>query len=220
MRRHGNEQYGAAPTPPESRNTWSIADRVDRIPCPSAAQLIEQPPNRFLGSVPTGKATETPLQLSLKGTFDRALTFNLGLLESNQDVRAAKADRLRRLNTLLPDIHGQLSGTREQLNRAALGFKGAIDGINIPTIVGPFEVADARVYATQSIFNLSEIKRWKSAVAAEEASHYSNRNARELVILLAGSAYLTVIWAGRRKWLVRQPARPGRRPARRASPSP
>jgi outer membrane protein TolC len=162
-------------------------------PCPSAAQLIEQPPNRFLGSVPTGTATDTPLQLSLKDTFDRALTFNLGLLESNQDVRAARAERLRRLNTLLPDIHGQLSGTREQLNRAALGFRGAIDAINIPTIVGPFGVADARVYATQSLFNLSEIKRWKSAVAAEEAAHYSNRNARELVILVTGSAYLTVI---------------------------
>src|SRR3954464_11479698 len=72
------------------------------FPCPSAAQLIEQPPNRFLGSVPTGEATDTPLQLSLKGTFDRALTFNLGLLESNQDVPAARAQRLRRLNTLLP----------------------------------------------------------------------------------------------------------------------
>jgi outer membrane protein TolC len=162
-------------------------------PCPSAAQLIEQPPNRFLGSVPTGTATDTPLQLSLKDTFDRALTFNLGLLESNQEVRAARAERLRRLSALLPDIRGQLSGTRKQLNLTASGFKGPIDGINISTIVGPFGVADARVYATQSIFNLSEIRRWKSTAAAEEASRYSNRNDRELVILLAGSAYLTVI---------------------------
>jgi outer membrane protein TolC len=161
--------------------------------CPSAAQLIEQPPKRFLGSVPTGKATDTPLQLSLKDTFDRALTFNLGLLESNQDVRAARAERLRRLSALLPDIYGQLSGTREQLNLTSVGFKGAIGGITVPTIVGPFGVADARVYATQSIFNLSEIRRWKSTAAAEEASRYSNRNDRELVILLAGSAYLTVI---------------------------
>ena len=59
--------------------------------------------------------------------------------------------------------------------------------------MGPFGVADARVYASQQIFNWSDIKRWKSSAESERASQYSNRSDREIVILAAGNAYLTVI---------------------------
>ena len=163
---------------------------------PGAAQSIGQPQSRFLGSVPTGEATGTTLRLSLKDAFDRALKYNLGLLESDQDVRAARAVRLRGLNALLPDVSAQLSGSRQQINLAAAGLTVSIPGLNIPTVVGPFGVADARVYATQQIFNWSDITHWKSTAESERASRYSNRNDREIVILAAGNAYLTVI-AGR-----------------------
>jgi outer membrane protein TolC len=133
------------------------------------------------------------LQLSLKDAFDRALKYNLGLLESDQDVRAARAVRLRGLNALLPDVWANVRGSREQLNLATSGLSFTIPGVNVPTVVGPFGVADARVYATQSIFNWSDMKHWKSAAAAEQAAQYSNRNDRDLVILVAGNAYLTVI---------------------------
>ena len=53
----------------------------------SAAQPTGQPSSGFLGSVPTGEPTGTTLPLSLRDTFDRALQYNLGLLESDQDVR-------------------------------------------------------------------------------------------------------------------------------------
>ena len=131
--------------------------------------------------------------LSLKDTFDRALKHNLGLLESDQDVRAARATRLRGLNALLPDVSGRLSGSQQQINFAAEGFNFSLPGVNIPTIVGPFGVADARVYVTQQIFNWSDIKHWKSTTESERASQYANRNDREVVILAAGNAYLTVI---------------------------
>jgi outer membrane protein TolC len=160
---------------------------------PGGAQSIGQPRSRFLGSVPTGERTGTMLQLSLKDTFDRALRYNLGLLDSDQDVRAARAERLRSLNALLPDVHGEVSGTREQLNLAASGLSFSIPGVSIPTVIGPFGIADARVYTTQSIFNWSDIKQWKSAAASERASQYANKNDREVVILAAGNAYLTVI---------------------------
>ena len=162
-------------------------------PRQSAAQSTGQPSSRFLGSVPSGEPSSTPLPLTLKDAFDRALRHNLGLLESDQDVRAARAVRLRGLNALLPDVTGQLSGSQQQVNFAAQGFNFSLPGINIPTIVGPFGVADARVYVSQSIFNRSDIKQWKSAAESERASRYSNRNDRELVVLAAGNAYLTVI---------------------------
>jgi outer membrane protein TolC len=161
-------------------------------PRPGAAQSSRQPQSRFLGSVPTGEPSGTTLLLSLKDTVDRALTYNLGVLESDQDVRAARAARLRGLNALLPDISAHVSGSREQLNLAASGLSFSIPGVSIPTVVG-FGVADARVYASQQIFNWSDIKHWKSTAESERASQYSNRNDREIVILAAGNAYLTLI---------------------------
>ena len=162
-------------------------------PRQSDAQSIGQPQSRFLGSVPTGDATGTTLMLSLKDAVDRALKYNLGLLDSDQDVRAARAVRLRGLNALLPDVWGQVSGSREQLNLATSGFNVNIPGISISPIVGPFGVADARVYLSQSIFNWSDIKHWKSTAESERASQHSNRSDREIVVLAAGNSYLTVI---------------------------
>jgi outer membrane protein TolC len=160
---------------------------------PVTAQTAGQAQGRFSGSVPAGQATGTPPPLSLREALDRALKYNLGLLESDQDVRAARAVRLRGLNALLPDVSAQLSGERLQINLEASGFSFSFPGVSIPTIVGPFGVADARAYVSQQIFNWSDIKHWKSAAESERASQYSYKNDRNLVVIVTGNAYLTVI---------------------------
>jgi outer membrane protein TolC len=150
----------------------------------------EQSP--FLGSVPTGQAGGT-LDLSLSDTFDRALKYNLGVVESNQSTRAAHATRLRTLNALLPNLSARISGTLEQVNLGAEGVSIHIPGVKIPIVVGPFAVEDARAYLSQEIFNWSEIKNWKSASEFEKASQYSYKSDRDFVILTSGSTYLLVI---------------------------
>ena len=102
---------------------------------PSAAATSAQ--NPFLGSVPTGQATATPLPLSLKDAFDRALKYNLGLIESDQATRAARAARLHSLNALLPDLTARVSSTIQQIDLKALGFGFHFPGVNIPTMSGP-----------------------------------------------------------------------------------
>jgi hypothetical protein len=123
---------------------------------PSAAQSGQagaSPPtlsqNPLLGSVPTGQATSTPLSLSLKDALNRALNYNLGVIEANEDTRAAHAARLRNLNALLPNLSARVTSTVEEINLRTLGFRVNIPGINIPTIVGPFGAADARFVLTQ-----------------------------------------------------------------------
>src|SRR5205814_9817413 len=76
----------------------------------------------FVGSVPTGQATGTTIELSLKDAFERALKYNLSVIESSQNTRAAHAVRLRRLNALLPDLSARVSGAIEQINLRANGF--------------------------------------------------------------------------------------------------
>jgi outer membrane protein TolC len=173
-----------------SRGVPDCAPGICALGCGAVGGANAEP---VLGSVPTGEATGTTLLLSLKEAFDRALKYNLGVLESDQDVRAARAVRLRGLNALLPDVSAQLSGSRQQINLAAFGFNFSVPGANVPTIVGPFGVADARVYLSQRIFNWSDIKHWKSTAESERASQYSNKSDRETVVLAAGNAYLTVI---------------------------
>ena len=149
--------------------------------------------NPFLGSVPTGQATATSLPLSLKDAFDRALKYNLGVIEADQGTRAARAARLRSLSALLPNLSGRISATEEQINLKALGFNLHIPGITIPTIVGPFSVADARASLSQEIFNWADIKNLKSSAESEKASGYTYQYDRDLVVLTTADSYLLVI---------------------------
>src|SRR5256712_12029026 len=152
-----------------------------------------QAQNPFLGSLPAGQATGTTLELSLKDALERALKYNLGVIESNQNIRAAQAARLRSLNGLLPNLSARLSGALEQINLRASETDVNIPGVRVPTLVGPFGVADARAYLSQQVFNLSDIKNWRFATGSEKASQYTYKRDRDLVVLTAGEAYLLVI---------------------------
>jgi outer membrane protein TolC len=144
--------------------------------------------------VPAGKATGTTLALTLKDAFNRALKYNLGAIQSDQNTRSAHAERLRNLSALMPTLYGQLSANVQQVNLQALGLRLAtIPGFRIPTIVGPFAVQDIRGYLSQTIFNWSDVKNWKSASESETAAIYSYKSDRDLVVLVTATAYLQVI---------------------------
>jgi outer membrane protein TolC len=169
--------------------SYLLAAMIAASPRPGRAQAQ----NPFLGSVPSGQATPGTLELSLREAFQRALKFNLGGVESDQNTRAAHAVRLRSLNALLPDLAVRVSGASEQLDLKAQGINLHIPGFSIPTVVGPFSVADARAYFSQELFNWSDIKNWKSASESERASQLTYKSDRDLVVLTTGDAYLLVI---------------------------
>ena len=97
---------------------------------PSSTRAQAQSP--FLGSVPNGQVSATPLKLSLQQAFDRALKYNLGAIESDQETRAAHAVRLRNLNALLPDLTARASYALEQIDLRAQGLNISIPGAHIP----------------------------------------------------------------------------------------
>ena len=59
-------------------------------------------------------------------------------------------------------------------------------------MVGPFSVTDVRGFVTQ-IFNLSDIRQWKSSIVSEQAARYTNRSDRDLVVFTTSNTYLVVI---------------------------
>ena len=71
------------------------------------------PPNSpYLGGVPTGDPTDTPLPISLREAIDRGLRANLGLLVAQEGVTAAHGTRWESLSGLLP------MSPRESVRRA------------------------------------------------------------------------------------------------------
>lgn len=167
---------------------------------PSAAQSAQpgaSPPtltqNPLLGSVPTGQASPASLALSLKDALNRALNYNLGVIEANEDTRAAHAARLRNLNTLMPNLSARVTSTVEETNLRTVGLMVNIPGIRIPTIVGPFGVADARFMFSQEVFNWAALKSVKASTESEKASQHSYKNDRDLVVLTTVDSYLLVI---------------------------
>jgi outer membrane protein TolC len=189
-------QAGAAPGTP------STGAQAGQGPAPIAAttsqvtQSLQPSDQAFQGSVPQGTATPTPVPLSLGEAIDRGLKANLGLLTSEQSSREVRAQRLRALSGLLPQITGQLSMTEQQLNLQAFGFLGtnaSTAGFSIPLIVGPYSYQAALANATIPLFDFSSISNFRASREELKASVLSIKNARDLVVQAVGNAYLQII---------------------------
>ena len=149
--------------------------------------------HQFEGSVPTGTASPVPLSLTLHDAIDRGLRTNFGLLLSGQASEKARAERLRALSALLPQVNGELSENVEQINLRTRGIDFQLPGFSTPTVVGPFHYTDARAYASFSVFDYSLSKSYRAARESERAAQLSFKDARDLVVQSVANAYLLVI---------------------------
>jgi outer membrane protein TolC len=148
------------------------------------------PSSPFLGSVPAGTVTADTISLSVGDAIGRALEHNLGLLLAEHSTTLAEGARRQALSDLLPNVTGRIAETRQLLNLAAFGFPLPA---GFPSIVGPFNVFDARLYLTQSIFDSKAINELKAERHNEAAADYSYKSARDLVVLVTANAYLQAL---------------------------
>jgi outer membrane protein TolC len=143
----------------------------------------------YRGSIVSGKATADVLQLSLDDALQRGLRTNLGLILQSSNERQANGERLQQLQSLLPTVTAQVSYTVEQIDLAAFGLK--FPGIN--PIIGPFQVEDARAYLTQDLVNLQSLQNYLASRHNFQAAKLTAQDARDLVVLTVGNAYLVCI---------------------------
>lgn len=172
-----------------------LAQSATTSPAPANAVIppsVQQ--NGFTGSVPSGTATSEVLQISFLDAISRGLKQNLGLLLSSDSTIAARGARWKELSSLLPnlDARGQEVSQKESL--AQFGFKIP----NVPTVIGPFNYLDMRAYLSQSVFNWNYIQKERAATQNVKAAEYTYKDARELVVLVVGNAYLESIAAAAR----------------------
>ncbi len=147
----------------------------------------------YAGSV-SGAAKPFSGKLSLREAVSRALEYNLGTEGLTEAMRQARGQAHVARSYLLPNVNGYLRETVEQVNLAALGFRFNFNfpGITIPTIVGPFNYYDLRATLTQTVADLTALNNYRSARELVKANEASLRDARDLVVLAAGGAYLQV----------------------------
>jgi len=158
---------------------------------PSLSAPAPSGPNAqsFQGSVPKGEATGQTIDLSLDDAVQRGLQANLGIILSGAQTAGARGERITQLQSLLPNIDFTAKETAAQVDLPAQGLR--IPGI--PTVVGPFGYTDIRASLSWSVVNVASMRNYLAARHNFAAAQLSAEDARDLVILTVGNAYLLVL---------------------------
>jgi outer membrane protein TolC len=175
-------QLPGAPVPASS------GTNEQQQPTPENIQPLQL--QQFNGSGIVDKPVPGVLKLSLLDVINRGIKHNLGLLLSQQQTETARAQRLRSLSSLLPNVAVRSSETVQQVNLAAFGIPFTVNG---STIVGPFAVFDARPTVTERLLDFNAFNRVRAASENEKAAKFTVDDARELVVLVVGNQYLLAV---------------------------
>jgi outer membrane protein TolC len=145
---------------------------------------------QYSGSLATGTNTGTVLPLRLDYALQLALRNNLGAVsQSNALTQAQGAARVAR-STLLPNVDTSVSEHVEQLNLRTLG----VSVPSIPSVVGPFNYFDARAARlNQSVLDFVRLGNLRSTREQVAAAKHAAQDARDLIVLAVGGAYLQLI---------------------------
>ena len=129
------------------------------------------------------------LPLSLDQAITLGLRYNLGLVLSGVNAGLAGAQRLQALQALLPVVNASAKEAAQQTNLKAQGL--SIPGF--PTIIGPYGYTDIRASGQWSLLNLSALDSYLAARHNFQGSKLSVDDARDLVVLTVGNAYLLCV---------------------------
>ncbi len=140
-----------------------------------------------------------PLRLSLKDAVATALgpQGSTPVRLSAESVSVARARSNQARAALLPNFDSYISYQDQTRNLAAFGIRLQlpIPGFSFPTFVGPYNTLDARVQATQSVFDFSSIRRFQAARTAVTASEADSENARSQTMAHVAALYLNALAA-------------------------
>jgi outer membrane protein len=148
-------------------------------------------------------AAEGILPLSLKRAVEIALApaGSPRIALAQESIKQAQMRRLESRAAFLPDVESSLSDQRETANLHAFGFSpstfqlppGLGFSLQIPSIVGPFSVFDARATASQTVFDFSNIRKYQEAKVNVEAAKSDFDAAKNQVADQVARAYATTL---------------------------
>jgi outer membrane protein TolC len=180
---------------PASSDSGSLSSasqaQVSQIP---TSQVQTSAQNPVFGSVPESKATPGVLPLTFSEAIERALRNNLAGLLSEYNTIEARGEKWKQLSDLLPNVNADVQEVRQKVSLQALGFSGSLfPGATLPHVIGPFSYFDVRASATQRVFDWKSIQKYRASVIGENVAKFNLKDARDLVVLATGNAYLQAI---------------------------
>src|ERR1035438_4434628 len=172
---------------------FSVTALVAQNSAPSPSISLPGSQSPFTGSEVEGNATPEVLQLGFQDAIDRGLRNNLGLLLSGDQTITARGERWKELSNLLPNLSARILEDVQTQSLTALGFKSNVFPFPVPRVIGPFNYFDARASLSQSVFNYKDLEKERAASESLKSARYSYKDAREVVVLAVGNAYLMAI---------------------------
>jgi outer membrane protein len=150
-----------------------------------------------LGLVQALAEQKPVLQLSLKQAVEVALApeGNTRIQLAQELIRQAETRRAQARAALLPAIESSVSEQSQTRNLAAFGISISlpIPGFQFPERVGPFNIFDVRATASQSILDLSSVRRFQASRAGVQAAQADSEGARDQVTGQVAQAYLAAL---------------------------
>jgi outer membrane protein TolC len=178
--------FTALPTPAQTQSETSPPPTSPGAPIPGTSGAAP-----FSGSVPQ-KLVPGVFPLSLQDAINIGLKQNLGLLFSAAGTRSARGQHWEALSALLPHAVASPLIAMTEINLAEQGIT-SLGPLRVPPSDGPFSYFDARAAVTQSLFDWKSINNARAASQSVKSAEYTQKDARDLVVLAVGYTYLQAV---------------------------
>ncbi|UVT17021.1 MAG: TolC family protein [Nitrospira sp.] len=106
-------------------------------------------------SRPPQSVVSEPLSLTLKGALAAAISNNPDVLLYKERIQEGQGQVRTQLGAMLPNLSANVRQTRQTQFLGTIGLS--------PVRTDPFSIFDTRISATQNLFSLSLIQRWRAS---------------------------------------------------------
>jgi outer membrane protein TolC len=175
--------------------------KTSEAPAPSTTATVNtlnlsvQVQGEYAGSTPGIAKMPFNGKLGLREAVQRGLAYNLGETGATQALRQAQGQSKAALSSLLPNLNGSVTENVQTTDLKALGFRFNFPAFALPEVIGPFNYIDLRAHLSQTFVDLTALNNYRAARDVANANRYSAQDARELIVLAVGGAYLQTIAA-------------------------
>lgn len=125
------------------------------------------------------------ISLTLSQALKMALTRHVDVIMANERVDQALARIKENSSPLLPQLKGTVSETRQTRDLRSAGIPLPGD-----PLVGPFNVYDARIRLTQTIFDPSAMTRFKASQQGQTLSVAQQKKTQQDVLVLVAALFI------------------------------
>jgi outer membrane protein TolC len=145
----------------------------------------------YAGSTSSTTAMPFSGKLSLHEAIQRGLAANLSVIGVAAALKQTQGQAIVARSALMPNINGSYRENVLENDLQVLGLRFP----GVPKVVGPIAYFDLRATVTQTIADMTALNNLKAARESVAAGRQAIEDARDVIVLAVGGAYLQTIAA-------------------------